>query len=167
MEICDACNENEATLYITQVDGEEVLTRHICTDCASRMGIATPEEQFDEETDEEPAINDTLSFDPYDEPEELCCPRCGKAEKSFLEDFKAGCVKCYEAFEEQISHKQSVESGPSYYHGKQYRQAGSRAFKSELDYLKAELNSAVKQQKFELASVLRDRVNELEIRAER
>lgn len=170
MKMCDSCDSNPAAVFITQVDGEEMVSRHICFECAEKMGIKIPEHEIDSLDDEESEVEAEFNVSAvadFLEDEQISCPRCGKNEKDFLVDYKAGCIKCYSVFESDIDKRVHHESGPSFYHGKQYKQAGSRAFQSELSYLKAELESAVKQQKYELASVLRDRVKELELRAER
>lgn len=165
MKICEYCHKHPASIFFTQVDGEEMVSRHICTHCAEAMGIKIPEQDFELDEDGEEVQEFTIPADI--EEDELECTRCGKKERDFINDFKAGCIKCYSVFENYIDKRVQVESGPTFYAGKQYRQAGSRAFQSELTYLRAELDSAVKQQKFELASVLRDRVKELENRADR
>ncbi len=165
MKICEYCQKNQATIFFTQVDGEEMVSRHICAHCAEAMGIKVPEQVLEVDEDGEEVEEFTIPMEI--EEDELECNRCGKKEGAFLNDFKAGCIKCYDVFESHIDKRVHVESGPTFYDGKQYRQAGSRAFQSELTYLKAELESAVKQQKFELASVLRDRVKELENRADK
>lgn len=165
MKICEYCQKNPASIFFTQVDGEEMVSRHICVHCAEAMGIKIPEQELEFDEDGEEVEEFSIPMDV--EEDEVECTRCGKKEKEFMADFKAGCIKCYSVFENHIDKRVHVESGPTFYGGKQYKQAGSRAFQSELNYLKAELDSAVKQQKFELASVLRDRVKELENRADR
>ena len=35
--LCEECHVNEANFTVSVVTGEETTTRHLCTDCMSRM----------------------------------------------------------------------------------------------------------------------------------
>ncbi len=151
MNLCEICEENEACIHITQMDGTDTSTRHLCEECAVEEGIQLPmmnDDEFEEEEAEEKIVKS--------------CSRCGTTEEDFSKDFRAGCSRCYSVFSSEIEDHLRVKSGPRFYSGKQYRVAGSRAFKSELECLREELRDAVSNQKFEVASVLRDRIKSLE-----
>lgn len=157
MDICEICEVNPATLHISQLEDGEATTHHYCEECAEEQGL-----NFNIQEMHEDAPELTL-----EEEEILSCLKCGTSLKQFEEDRLAGCATCYTTFADAIQSFHDTYSGKSFYQGKQYRPAGSKAFRSELDYLKKELSGAVKQQKFELAAVLRDRVRELEHKADR
>lgn len=158
MQLCDSCNENESTIHITHVDDTEVMVRHLCEECAIEEGIQLP---FMGDEDGEETI-DNITINNETEPDIVTCSRCGTTEEEFNKTHKAGCSRCYEIFEHQLEDSRRSISGPYFYKGKQYYRAGSKAFKSELSCLKEELSIAVNEQKFEVASVLRDRIKVLE-----
>ncbi len=191
MELCDICQTNPATIHLTQIENGEVATRHYCEACAEEEGLnflsmtgsqkpdddeeINPWEDSDDEDDEfeeeeegeegEEGITDLSTIVENSKKEsssERICPKCGITEAEFLKEYEAGCAVCYTTFGDIIDRMVHHYSGPTYYRGKKYHQATSKAFKTELDYLKEELTNAIQQQKFELASVLRDRIRELE-----
>jgi protein arginine kinase activator len=152
MELCEVCHENESVIHITQMSGDGVAMRHLCEECAVEEGIPLPNmgDEFGEMDD------DAL------EKEVIICSRCGTSDEEFRKDYKAGCARCYDVFASELENRMRVKSGHRFYTGKQYNRAGSRAFKSELDCLREELSATIRDQKFEVASVLRDRIRVLE-----
>ena len=150
MELCDNCHARPATIHISQMNEDEPVAHHYCEDCADELGVEAPQS------------NDEVSLEELEEEETLTCPTCLTTEVQFEEDHKVGCSTCYSVFADSISARKSRFKGFKLYRGKKYRVAESQTFFSELQHLKDELNDAVKLQKFELASVLRDRIRILE-----
>ncbi|MGM0443623.1 MAG: UvrB/UvrC motif-containing protein [Fibrobacterota bacterium] len=160
MKMCDSCGENPASILLTQIEGDTSRTKHICFDCAEKMGLnidqAPEEDDFDE----------TLSAeDDYAEkktPPQRVCPLCGTTEKSFTETWQAGCSECYNTFEPIIAERLSVEKGDTFYHGKNYTHGSGHGSYTAVESLRRELDRAVRTQKYELAALLRDRINRME-----
>ena len=143
---------------MTQIENGKTSLHHYCEECADEAGLNF---QIDlgQEVDEGAFAQE--------QEEELSCTKCGTTLEQFEETLQAGCASCYTVFSDTLQEQQHSYTGNRYYQGKQYRAANSRSFKSQLGYLKQELSDAVKQQKFELASVLRDRIRELEAQVPR
>lgn len=153
MELCEVCRVNTATIHLTQIEQGETITRHLCQDCAEEEGI--------------PAIVDGINGETDDEDNQpLECSKCGTTEDQLASSGEVGCAYCYEIFDDFIAERSSYQTAYRRYDGKRYRQSGSRSFQSELDTLRRELGSAIKEERFEVATVLRDRIRELESREE-
>ncbi len=159
MELCEVCRVNTATIHLTQIQNGETLTRHICEDCAEEEGIPFGHGRHNDDEDDfgSPVEN-------VDEP--IICPRCGTTEDQLAAFGEVGCSKCFETFREFLDERSSYHSAFRRYDGKKYRHSGSRSFQSELDTLRRELGTAIAEQRFETAAVLRDRILELESREE-
>ncbi|ERP38722.1 UvrB/UvrC motif-containing protein [Chitinivibrio alkaliphilus] len=172
MKMCESCGENPATIMLTQVEGRDTHSRHICTECAEKMGINVPDplreeldsfeeyEEFDEEQEEFSSV-DEQEVDEFVPPEKRCY-RCGKKESAFQKDLQAGCRSCYDTFDGVVREKLRANRRSRYYHGKPYHYAKTKGFHSEIEYLRYELDRAVKKQKYELAAVLRDKIHRME-----
>jgi len=158
MELCEVCRINTATIHLTQIQNGETLTRHICEECAEEEGI--PFGGNVQESDSEFENIDNLDNEP------LICAHCGTTEDQLAASGEVGCTKCYQVFRDFLDERSSYHAAFSRYDGKKYRQSGSRSFQSELDTLRRELGTAIVEQRFETAAVLRDRILELESREE-
>ncbi len=149
MELCEVCRVNTATIHLTQIDQGETVTRHLCNDCASEEGIPVVDETIQEQ-------------DNIDEIPPLECPRCETTEDQLAASGEVGCSECYRIFHDFLSERADYRNNFRRYDGKKYRQSGSRSFQSELDTLRRELGTAISEERFEVATVLRDRIREIE-----
>lgn len=152
MEICENCHAKPATLHFAHIEEGESTQRHYCEECAEELGIEandpTQAESYEEESEEEEEL--------------LSCPVCTTTQAEFEETHTVGCTTCYTTFAQSIQQRKSQFNGLQNYRGKKYRSDPLQAYGNELEQLKIELKEAVSHQKFELASVLRDRIQLLE-----
>ncbi len=153
MELCEVCRVNTATIHLTQVEHGEPITRHLCQDCAEDEGIPGLPNMEGEQSDQQIAPEEILP---------LTCPTCGTTEDQLAATGELGCTECYKIFKLILQDQSSFRSLFRRYEGKQYRQSGSRSFQSELDTLRRELGTAIHEERFEVATVLRDRIREIE-----
>lgn len=151
MELCEVCRINTATIHLTQIEQGEAVTRHLCEECANEEGIPIIAEGTLPEQEE--ALEDN---------EPITCAHCGTTEDQLTSSGEVGCTHCYETFQPIISERSSYRISYRRYDGKRYRQTGSRSFQNELDTLRRELATAIAEERFEVASVLRDRIRDLE-----
>lgn len=187
MGMCEDCGMKPANVQLTQMIGEEVTNLNICEDCASKRGISITfnqkgdddefdenlpfdlnsedeesgqfdlfEEEFDYD-DEERKPNAPIKMTPPKPKEDPLCGKCGMRYSLFQETGVLGCPVCYTSFEEQISNMLNQIHGSTVHKGKNYR---DKALKEEdIKTLKNELSSAIKNEEFELAAVIRDRIH--------
>ena len=96
------------------------------------------------------------------------CPVCGFSQADFKKTGRLGCSACYDAFAEGLSgmlknmHRGSIHTGkvPA-------RLAVARRRSQELSSLQAALEKAVKEEHFEEAASLRDKIRLIELEAEK
>ncbi len=153
MELCEVCRVNTATIHLTQISNGESLTRRLCKDCANEEGIPMGDQDDEDVTDLEELAQ---------EPILLTCSKCGTTEEQVISSGRVGCSHCYVVFRNAIEERSSYLDVYTRYDGKQYRQGSSKSFQSELDTLRRELGTAIVEERFEIASVLRDRIREIE-----
>ncbi len=165
---CDICGRREATVHLTEVINDEVTKLHLCEQCAKEkseemhshfgltdllaglmdMGPAIPEGRIKEEID-------------------VKCPGCGSTYFDFQKTGRLGCGKCYETFEKNLSELLRKIHGADKHVGKMpFKGEGVYRAQQDLQRLKKELAQLVRNEEFEKAAMLRDRVKELEDKIE-
>ncbi len=171
--ICQHCNKNEATTHIKKNINGEVTQMHLCSHCAKELGVM---DEF-----RMPAMSDLFgdsflgnflgagvpSMNSLAGVER--CQSCGSSFNDIVKSGHIGCSDCYKKFEDRLEPSIKKIHGKTKHIGKfiSYNEDNSEASqsavspKNELDKLKEELKQAVKEQRFEDAAVLRDKINEL------
>lgn len=171
--LCDVCKKRKATVHFTEVVNEEVSELHLCQECAKEKG-AQMQQHF--------SIADLLSglvdFPPEQatrkEHISIKCAGCGMSYADFKKMGRFGCAHCYETFKRALYPLFKKIHGTARHIGKQPKEEPVKKKKSAiaepklkvrtsgLEELKARLQEAVKNEEFEEAAVLRDRIRTLE-----
>ncbi len=95
------------------------------------------------------------------------CPGCGLPRAELRKEGRMGCAECYEAFHDEVKTLVSGMGGAASHRGKypskilQYK-----TFLIDREKLKERLQQAVRDEDYETAATLRDRIQELERVAE-
>ena len=101
--LCDKCNKNEASIYITELTSQGQVEHHLCESCALKLGLLTEKNNIF-------SINDFLSgifnhetnsgneAKPVKLKPELTCPNCQMTYNDFKRTGKIGCSVCYKTF---------------------------------------------------------------------
>jgi protein arginine kinase activator len=169
--LCQHCNQNEATTHIKKNINGEKTEMHLCSKCAKELGVM---EDFKMPTMTDlfgdsflgnflgagvAAMNSLAGVDR--------CQTCGSSFSDIVKGGHIGCSDCYERFEDKLEPSINKLHGKSKHIGKfvSYEEAVNEKKEepqvSELDSLKEQLKQAIKEQRFEDAVVLRDKINEL------
>jgi protein arginine kinase activator len=162
--LCDICNEKIATVHYTEIVNNKLKKMDLCEDCAKAKNIGI-NVQF--------SVADILKglteshIAKKEEAEGTKCPLCGLTFSMFRKSGKLGCGSCYEVFEEELLpiigdvHKNAVHVGtvPTKSRSGSSASAKSRA---RIDELTAKLENAVRNEEYEEAAILRDKIRELE-----
>lgn len=161
--LCQNCNINPATIhYTTIINGKKTETR-LCQVCANSNS--------DFAYDHSITINDLLSnffniplnHPVQDKNDSEKCSNCGLSFEEFTNTGRFGCPKCYEAFKDKLGPILKRLHGSVMHSGKIPGATGSSIkTKTEIDELKDKLKVAVKNEQYELAAKLRDKIKELE-----
>ncbi len=172
---CQHCNEREATTHIRKNINGEKTEMHLCSECARELGVM---EEFSTESLFKdsffgsllgagiPAMNLLSGIER--------CETCGSTFNDIVKSGKVGCANCYSKFSDKLEpsivklHGKASHIGKniSYTEVEDEPEVNTSADSAEprgndLHSLKKELKQAIKEQRFEDAAVLRDKIKEI------
>ena len=164
--VCQNCGKNEATTHIKQIINGEMDESHLCTDCAEHLGFNDMFSGFN--------LNMSDLFGGFlgDMMPSLTmgkvkrCPRCGCSFDDIVREGKVGCAECYSTFYDKLAPSIQRIHGKIKHSGKISAGAGEQSrietAEEKIEKLKAKMNEAVAEQKFEEAAAIRDEIKALE-----
>lgn len=93
-----------------------------------------------------------------------CCDSCGSTFKDIAKNGRCGCPKCYEFFYKQLLPTIKKNHGSTKHIGKTINSLSSNdtVDKKSIAELRDMLNLSIKQENYEQAAVLRDKIREME-----
>lgn len=177
-EKCQFCGK-PATVHMTQIINNKTTAMHMCAECAAKQGL------FDQEGLPfamlshlgESLFSGIKQQTPINS---LICSECGCTPMSFRETGRLGCANCYKDLKLLIngiiesSQKGTVHTGKrprcesSLTNAKEEITVSSSNAKSKVDVkakrlsdLQEQLTIAVKEERYEDAAELRDKINQL------
>jgi protein arginine kinase activator len=156
---CQRCPK-PATFHITEVFGTaKYRDFHLCEECAQRH-LANPEAAMKSgSTLPAPAVES----DSTDEFGGKHCPACGLKFVEFRNSGRLGCPRDYDAFKDELLPLLDNIHGDTKHAGKQPRRLPARqANAAERERLRGQLETAVRQEAYEEAARLRDRLRQLD-----
>lgn len=156
--LCESCNEREATIHLTQVIEGAVKKLHLCEVCAAKSG-------FDIQSPM--SITDILlgmggkTAEPAEGELDRACPRCHLRRADFKKSGRLGCPECYEAFADELLPLIKVMHRGDQHKGKiPSRECVRVKMTAEMATLRQALEKAVREENYEEAALLRDRIQE-------
>lgn len=161
--VCDVCHQRPANVQFVEQRGAQVRALSLCSQCAQQQGINTQGGQVTLNLPSLLAQMAAATGAPgrAPVPVEAACPDCGMTVEQFREGGRLGCARCYEAFEPMIaSIVKRVQAG-SAHRGLAPQRLGSQAVQ-DLSSLREALKRAVKEERYEEAARIRDRIREAE-----
>jgi protein arginine kinase activator len=159
---CHYCDK-PATVHLTDIIAKKKREMHLCEECAREHHLI-PEAQNELNI---PALLQFLLGPGASkglkgaDPNRLVCPHCGIKYAQFRANGRLGCPEDYEVFRAALEplleriHRQTRHCGKVPGRLRTARRA------SEREQLKAELEAAVRDERYEDASKLRDRIRSL------
>jgi protein arginine kinase activator len=160
--VCDSCNERDAVVQLTRIEGGEVKQLHLCERCAAENGVettsATPKHPLG---DFLLAVHQQVALTSADGSR---CVFCHTTMADFRASGRWGCARCYTTFEQGMRDLLRRVHGNSRHIGKTYRAPQSESLEraAALGELRERLRRAIESEQFELAADLRDRIRVLE-----
>jgi protein arginine kinase activator len=165
--MCEACGKRTAKIHFTEVVNEKTVTMNLCLECAEKKGIEVKSAGNFGLGDLVAEVWDSTADTQADKIGAVRCPSCGFAYSDFKKIGRFGCPECYRGFEPQLLPLLRRIHGSTQHQGKGPRQMGSKALiRQELMELREELARAVQREDYERAAGIRDRIRELEKKAE-
>lgn len=157
--LCENCKKNAATTYFKQTVNGHVREVFLCSDCAAKLGLGDPFSSFGDfgmgfGFGMMPGL-----FSASAAGQDLKCPTCGMTLTEVNRNGKMGCADCYETFRDYLHRLLPRIAGNKTHTGK--KPGGSEKAEDDLPTLKKKLEEAIRTENFEEASVLRDKIREL------
>lgn len=165
--LCQNCQKRIANVHFTQIINNNKIEMYLCEQCAKEKGQPNFERAF--------SMNDLLSgliglgMDaPYIAPSahqspQVVCSKCGMSYEEFQKNGKLGCGNCYVTFRKKLEPIIRRIHGTLQHQGKSPGKVSENIkTTNEIEMLKEQLGRAVKNEEYEKAAELRDKIRELE-----
>ena len=166
---CQKCGKNQATTHIKTVKNGEYTQYELCSHCAKEMGYTNI---FSDMENEFAGFLGSFFGNALPARSQATrCESCGSTYNEIAKTGQVGCANCYEIFFEQLMPSIRRMHGNTSHSGKiphsiEYTQVEDVteevSVKSEIEVLKDQLQVAIKEQNFEKAAELRDKIKEME-----
>jgi len=174
--ICENCVKKDATIHLTEIGKNIKSESHLCEHCARDIRINFNTESHPETLQEMLYL---LDYKEIKNARNFVCMNCGMSISELKKDKRFGCPQCYNYFNKPVK---SIVS----YHGKETKHIGKiphkylndnlENFADEIEVvaveeiitdnnisdLREKLKSAVTEERYEEAAIIRDLVKELE-----
>jgi len=169
---CERCKNSEATIHLSEVIKDMKSEVHLCEGCAREVGLNTKISNFSL------SLPEMLTFLNVDEVTDYKngkhCSTCGSDFLDYKRNGKLGCPECYSNLAEFLEpvlagfhgEKRHIGKFPVFneeagFKGKVFK-SGKKEVTAAED-LQAQLDSAVNEERYEDAAVLRDRIREINL----
>lgn len=171
--LCQHCNQNEATTHIKKNINGQHQEMHLCSHCAKELGVM---DEF-----RMPSMNDLFgdsflgnflgagvaAMNSLAGVER--CQTCGSSFNDIVKGGHIGCSNCYEKFGDRLEpsirkiHGKTKHIGKfvSYDETEKAQDNNSKTDTNQIETLKEQLKTAIQEQRFEDAAVLRDKIKDL------
>jgi protein arginine kinase activator len=161
--LCCVCNQKEAKVHLTKVDGDKVQKVDLCEDCAKAKGIDDPAGFA--LADLLLGIGASKEFEQASGGADLRCPRCGFTQADFKKSGRLGCAYCYTTFADGLEGLlKSMHKGPKHIGKVPASLQQSQDLSEKLKSLHKKLAKAIEEEHFEQAAVLRDEIQKINSR---
>jgi protein arginine kinase activator len=170
--ICQICLEKQANYHFTKIINGNKTEYHLCDGCARENGdiIQGPGNSFSIHNLLSGIVNiefgPTVSTPPAKVAEPRC-QTCGMTFRQFSQKGRFGCSQCYTAFADKLDPLiRRVQSQNTMHTGKVPRRAHQltdeqRDFEQLIEKLEQDLLAEIKNEHYERAAVLRDRIHDI------
>ena len=159
------CNKSFATVKLTRIVNGRVEELNLCQSCAAEISpyqkkLAGAQANLDSILAgllaNEKEKKRTTDVD-------ITCRGCGLPFATYRESLFLGCADCYDSFGEHLLADLRKFHGSTCHQGKVPKRFQSRiTMQRDIRQMRKQMEEAIKQENFELAAQLRDKVNSLE-----
>ncbi|MCK5129518.1 MAG: UvrB/UvrC motif-containing protein [Clostridiales bacterium] len=149
MHTCEHCGKNHANIHIRQIINEEETELYICSSCAEKI-----QQQFLSFLKVNNFMTNMMKeVKPKDTGK--ICPQCKFDIEKIRKLGKVGCAHCYEVFEKELDPILNKMSARNIIASQKSKP------RIDIDALQMQLNAAVKEENYEKAAELRDKITML------
>lgn len=162
---CEECKMKPANVHITKIINDVVSEVNLCADCAGKhteikFSITPSYMPLDLLSGILPQLG-TAEAAPAEE--NLVCSNCSIKFSDFLSSGILGCSNCYSSFENRLDPIIRRIHGAGQHIGKIHERRGAKLkTRREITKQREELDKAVRNEDYEKAAFLRDRIKTME-----
>lgn len=163
--MCTECGQRRATVHVSRIVNGQKSEARLCDECAAEQG------QWQDFLEPQFFINEVLAsllpvpgrVGQRPEAGEPVCPACGLTYREFSRRGLLGCGECYDAFGQVLPPVLRRVHGNIRHEGKVPAHLEAwQAARREMNRLRAKLEEAVSNERYEEAAQLRDELRSLE-----
>jgi len=161
--LCEICGKNEAVIHVQQIMGSEIIELRLCEECAEKKGISGENTNLDFSISELLTGLLNITSEVKNDNDQSFCRNCGMTYKEFQKEGKLGCPECAQVFRKDIRTILESISGTHQHIGRYPKKL--REFKKLLidkTEMKQKLQEAIKNEDYEAAAIIRDKIHALE-----
>jgi protein arginine kinase activator len=156
---CQGCKE-PATIHLTQIVNGVMHKVDMCAKCPNAKNVDDP--TGFSLADQLLGLGASEELNPS--PADVVCPACGFTQEDFKKSGRLGCPVCYETFVEGLAGLLRNMHRGTHHKGKvPARFLEEEILKAKAHELQEQLARAVREERFEAAAVLRDKLRELQV----
>lgn len=165
--LCQNCKKKEATTHIKRVINGEATESHLCQSCAQDLGVGN---FFDDFSLNLPDIFSGFFGDSafaLGESRLDRCEKCGCCFDDIIKSGSVGCAHCYDKFYQKLLPSIQRIHGKAKHAGKvpEYKaekpEVKEKTLEEKIADLQKDMDSAVAQQNFERAAIIRDEIKKM------
>lgn len=162
--LCQQCQKRMASVYFTQIVNNTKVEMYLCEQCAKEKGKFS----FESPLNMNGFLSGLINFNhnvasQSSAAEDLMCDKCGMSYREFQKVGKLGCSNCYEVFSERLKPLLRRLHGSAEHHGRlPGKGLKNIEVPNEMDSLKDLLNKAIKNEEYEKAAEIRDKIKSME-----
>ena len=164
---CQKCGANNANTHVKTIINGEFKEYDLCSECAHKMGYTNVFAEMD--NDFSNLLGSFFGNVLPARTQATRCEFCGSTYSEIAKTGQVGCANCYKLFADQLYPSIRRIHGNTTHCGKNSGRAAAAEKKpaemtkeEKLADMKKQLDAAVKEQNFELAAELRDKIKETE-----
>ncbi|MBQ1991604.1 MAG: UvrB/UvrC motif-containing protein [Clostridia bacterium] len=159
--ICELCGKQQASTHIKSMVNGKYTELWLCSGCASKKGYGNIFAHTG--TDFSSFLGNFFGDGLPSRTSASRCKRCGSSFTDIARSGKVGCSECYTDFFDELLPSIQKIHGNIQHTGKVATNASADVkLARKIEKTRQELAIAVKNQNFELAAKLRDKINEME-----
>lgn len=159
--LCEKCGKNNATTHIHTVVNGVVTEKNLCGYCAASEGYG--DIKYNNLTQMLSSMfGDVLSLN--SKSAAVRCECCGSTFSDIAQSGKVGCPQCYTTFYNELLPYLKRVHGSTKHIGKIPNRAplAVKTDEETVEGLRSKLNQLIREEKYEEAAVIRDKIKKLE-----
>ena len=159
--LCSSCNQNEATIHLTEIVNHQMVEVHLCESCAEEKGT-----DFKTHFNFSELLSGLADMGSLLRPEQKIagtCKDCGLTLEEFGKTGRLGCANCYRNLSKALLPLvKRVQRSTIHIGKKPSRLSGAVKNTIEMRELQDHLKKTIESEEFEKAALIRDQIRKLE-----